>query len=144
MRAARLLLISWQPPSSCNGYFYSRRDCGWWRWGLGGLVRNLETVSCSPLTCILTVGFAHLHGYFLTIKTLTWQDVVAASSAGPGTGSSDWVETGMEKTGVCCENGLICAFSSLKLCGLLAKQVNAWCPSTGFLPDSFPSCCFCV
>lgn len=56
-------------------------------------------------------------------------------------GSSDWVETGTGKKGVWYENGpdLRVFFPSVKLCGLLAKQVNAWCPTTGFLPDSFLS-----
>ena len=37
-------------------------------------------------------GICCLHECFLTIKGLTWQDVVTASSAGPRMGPSDWVE----------------------------------------------------
>ena len=68
-------------------------------------MRNLEALSCSRLTCTLTVGLALVHGYFLTLKALSGQDVVTASAAGPGLGSCDWVETGMGKKGVWYEKG---------------------------------------
>lgn len=85
--------------------------------------------------CALTIGYVPLHGCFLTIKRLTLQDVVTASSAGLRMGPSNRVEKGKGEKCVGYENGsllpspslsegLSIFLPSLKHSSLLAKQMR--------------------
>lgn len=51
-------------------------------------------------------------------------------------GSSDWVEMG-GKEGCVARTSLTCEFSSLPWSTIVSRRLTAWCPPTGFLPDSF-------
>lgn len=135
-----------------NAAFLSlfKRFCGFQREGHEVTVRKSWSVFCFTLVCCsyaLTVGYVPLHGCFLTIKGLTWQDDVTAyvqaqwwalltgCTEGKGRKRSVchhlWVEdlsifpTAPEQSGVCLLDRLdfslmfSCSFSSLAFSLLL-------------------------
>lgn len=117
-----MLLISSQHCESCivNAVFQSFYKRLWVTAGGAERVQwKLLGEFCFPpliaALALVTVGCVPLHGCFLTIKGLTWQDIVAASSAGRGMGLFDWVEKREGKEGVGCEWGFALLSPSLSV-----------------------------